>query len=575
MAGFMGLFIPSVSDWTGLSTDELATWTSRAGELDELWAWYDGTRLRDEDAKLPFDQQTGRRPLKYPLQINLVAPAARAHSFTLWGEVEDTSEPPVRAIVEAPFDEVKVASPRAGADPNDPGFPALPGTPAGAGSISPSGAALAEAVPPVRLLPSSNGNGRHPAPRAADRAGARAIAKQAERVLSNIFYENNMRSMLVDTGLSIQILAGMAFKVGWAGDKDPMLPTGIRLEYIDPRYFHPRWRGNDYWNLTEAWIKLTISAESAKADFGVSVSGKTALYVEYWNRDVMWIKIDGQFATMDGVKMDVKHGWGFVPIFYIPHERRNSFWGISMASDMIGLTREINARMADMGDAVRMAVRRIITAKNLKGGHPVKKELAGGTVYFDLGRAISQGDPQPDMSAIDSPQLPAATDKFQAMLLEMGRTQMLTPSIVYGEEEGSQRSGQTLYQRMWPLLAHTRQERAHWTTGLNLMCEMALRILAIKNRAGVGPQHIGLRKRQRFAPMVPVDREKVVDEVIRRLQEHAISPEHALETFGDVSDIDDEMQKIEAYMRLLAELQLLSKPAPAEQGPVINKAEHK
>jgi len=574
MANLLGLFAGQLPDWTGLTVDELSLWAERIEHMNDLWWWYDGTRLREEDEALPMDRRSGKRPLRYPLQINLVAPAARAHSFALWGEVEDTSEGLVRTVVEPPFDEIPTANVGAAVQ-GEPGFPALPRVPTedtasinSADRPDPSNVtnesleldpATAKTLKPVRT---------------SDKEAARVIAKQAERVLANIAYENNLRSMFTDCGLAIQILAGVAFKIGW-DPKNPMLPTGIRVEYIDPRHFHPRWRGNDYWNLTEAWIKLTISGESASREFGVRTSGKVATYVEYWSRNRMWIKIDGQVATVDGQLMDIQHDWGFVPILYIPHERKNAFWGTSLAQDMIGLTREVNARMADMGDAVRLSIKRILKAKNLKGSHPVKKELAGGITYYDLGRAISQGDPQPDLDVVESPQLPQTTKDFQNMLLEMGWMQMLTPSIVYGREEGSQRSGQTLYQRMWPLMAHVRTERTHWTTGLNLMSEMALKILALKKRAGIGPQHLNLRKRQLFAPMVPVDREKLVDEMIRRLQENAIGLPHALEAFGDVSDIETEQEDITARMEELAKLQMLMKPQGPHQNPPINRAESK
>lgn len=582
MASPFAAFGVSLVDWTGITTDEQAIWAERVEHLNDLWAWYDGTRLREEDEALPMDRRTGKRPLRYPLQINLVAPAARAHSFALWGEVEDTSESLVRTIVEPPFDEVDGTAPTVGhnghsatgGSPADPGFPALPRSPVlGEALINnydrPDPANVtsefAEVPPPdmgqaeVRVVRTKE--------------AARKLAKQAERAISNVLYENNSRSMFTDLGLTTQVLAGCVLKLGW-DPANPLLPSGIRLEYVDPRDFHPRFRGKDYWNLTEAWIKLNIAGESAAQEFGVYSTGKVATYVEYWSRGKFWIKVNGEIATVGGVRMEMANPFGFVPIIYIPHERRNSFWGTSMVEDTIGLTREINARLADMGDAVHLSIKRILWAKNIKGGHPVKKEMAGVGTYWDYGRAISQGDPQPDLQAVASPVLPQGADKFQAALLELARTHLITPSIVYGEEEGSQRSGQTLYQRMWPLLSHVRQERTHWTTGLNLLAEMILRMLAAKGRAGITTKHLGLRKRQRWASMVPVDREMYVDEMIRRLQENAVSRRKAVEGFGDVSDIEEELVQITADMEQLAKLQLLAKPQAASQPKPSNEAQH-
>jgi hypothetical protein len=148
------------------------------------------------------------------------------------------------------------------------------------------------------------------------------------------------------------------------------------------------------------------------------------------------------------------------------------------------------------------------------------------------------------MDRVPSPDLPQGANDFSARLFENTRIAMLTPEIAYGKDEGSQRSGQTLYSRMWPMLAHVRTERAHWTMARNLLAEMTLRILARNNRHKIGDQHLNLRKRQIWYAMVPLDRQQVVAEVIDRAQAGKISDELLVERLGDAPDQELELKRI-------------------------------
>jgi hypothetical protein len=498
-----GLLGNSIEQWTGLPKAELSEWAVRARDMAEWWTWFSGEALREENRKAEPDEN-GKYPLKYPLQINPITSAARLHSFALWGEVPDNADPLVRTIVEPPErdEEGKVSD-------------------------------------------------EH-----------KTLVKHLEDVLERVFYENNTRSMFMDVGLTSQILGGTVLKVGYESD-NPQLPTGIRLEYFKPQYFHARWRGQDFWNLTEAWIKYEVSQAQA-ALYGVDIQGKTGMYVEYWTPKHYRISIDGHVARLNDKLLEEDHHWGIVPLAYIPHERAGDFWGRSLVPEAVGLVEELNAREADVGDAVHLGVHSLIAIWNTKGGHPAVKRLNNGMPWLDLGKAISQGDPQPGAERLDPPNLPVGTMDFNSSLKDQIKAAVITPPIAYGEEEGSQRSGETLFQRMWPMLSHMRSERTNWTTGLNKVCQFILTILASKSREAVKPEHALLRMRQKWAPMVPVDRAKLVDEVVRRLESKGISYELAVELLGDAEDNTEEVNRIWAQIERMAEIDAKAKTQVAE-----------
>ena len=398
-----------------------------------------------------------------------------------------------------------------------------------------------------------------------DTDAARSLAAEADTAILDVEYENAARTQDLDMGLSSQSLGGMVMKVGW-DPTDINLPNGVRYEYYDPRSFHCRWRGKDYRNLWDAWILLKISKETALM-YGVELK-QDGVYREYWGRGEHWIKIDDEVA-LDSNKNELKgdNPFGFVPFIYVPHERANDFWGNSIVeASVIGIAKELNSREADIGDYIRSGVNSSLWIANNKTGYPVRKTLEDGQSIYHLGRSLGN-EPAPQMDRVQAPQLPEGADKFSERLLENVRTTMSTPEIAYGKEEGTQRSGVTLYSRMWPMLAHVLQERGYWTEAKTIRAEMTLKILAKMKRHEISEKHLGLRKRAKWHPMVPVDRQQLVEEVIRRRQEDAISIELMVEKFGDAPDNKVEVQRILDIEERAAELAAKSKP----QQPVTNK----
>jgi hypothetical protein len=151
-------------------------------------------------------------------------------------------------------------------------------------------------------------------------------------------------------------------------------------------------------------------------------------------------------------------------------------------------------------------------------------------------------------------------NNFNAAVLAQLRRDCFVPPVADGEDEGSQRSALTLAFRMWPLTSHVRAERNYWSEGLNLVNEMILMILDAKNPMRVSTDgvdtsllkinqtHLGHLKRQEWAPMIPRDREALVNELILRSGANHISLESALGSYGDIDDIQEEIKRIVAWM---------------------------
>jgi hypothetical protein len=293
--------------------------------------------------------------------------------------------------------------------------------------------------------------------------------------------------------------------------------------------------------------------------------------VEYWsntkynawvnNEPVRRMSAEGDWFPVSGA-----NPFGFVPVVYIPHIRIDGFYGENMFDHVKGIIRELNLRVADFGDAVNTDAHDYVGMRNVQGS-PDVITLAPGLNAINLGNALAMAGNEsvPDLWDLRSERASEAMATLVDSLYNQYRRDAFIPKVADGEDEGSQRSGLTLAMRMLSLLWHTQSERVFWTTGLNLLNRMALRMLAIKESAstGISIKHATLRMRQDWSPVLPRDREMLVNEVVARMGANLGSPRTLLEILGDVQDVDQEIKDIIDFVKKIADAQAVQQPMGA------------
>jgi hypothetical protein len=115
--------------------------------------------------------------------------------------------------------------------------------------------------------------------------------------------------------------------------------------------------------------------------------------------------------------------------------------------------------------------------------------------------------------------------------------------------------------RMLSLTWHTNSERVFWTAGLNLLNKMLIR-MCIESipEAGLTIEHATLRSKLDWAPVLPRDREMLVNEVVQRMNAQISAPETLFGILGDIQDSDDEIKGIIDFQEQLAEAMAKANP---------------
>lgn len=498
----------------------ITLWEAQARRYLDYWGWFRGDYLSEQVGVT----KEGKPIYRHPLGINAVRNISRKHAAVLLGEETfDSPKPPIKTL----------------------------------------------ATPKLPL------NGSKPTDE------DKQLAQLFQNLVNEVWIGSKGRSLQRENAVLTQFLGGCVFQLRWEPRRlDLTIPITIRT--IPADFFLPIWSDDPY-ILHEAYVVYRINGTVAKRQYGYDGTAETVIYVEHWTEKHFSIFINGEAITSDlgtgRMRMyEVPNKFGFVPFVYIPHVREGGFYGNSLVEDIRGLMVELNARKADIGDAIKDSTHRKRIGVNLTKT-PREREILPGYKVIDIGQENPVYKNPPSIETEDPPQLSPGMAEFPDSLWTQLMREGNVSDISYGEDEGSQRSALTLAFRMYPSTSHARAERDFWNDGMIRMAWMIGRIIVIYSDYLIDKIKVKLpadfwdrlTAYVDWNPMVPRDREQMVNEIVWRVQAGLLSPRKALEDFGDIRNVDDELKEIREWLEYQASLGPKESPnnAPPQSGALV------
>lgn len=389
------------------------------------------------------------------------------------------------------------------------------------------------------------------------REKSKEVLKKVEKVLK----KNNAGAIFIENGIVSQYMGGSVLAARWRPD---ILDCPIEISNPAPNEFFAIADGTNFYRLKEAWIVREIKYSEAKSYFpDIPASQRAFYYTEHWTVDEYEIAINGQTLKFGDTLAKGPNPFGVVPMVYIPHIRDSGFMGKSLITESVkGVIREMNLRFADIGDAISADSHRQIASRNVSGN--IKTIfLADGTRILDLGSSQGMdGKDQPDLFAVNASSASEPMLKFAEELDAFYRRETDHPSVADGEDQGSQRSSLTLNTRMWPLVSHVELERSFWSIGLIAFAKIILKMMSIKGLDGVTEKDVETDIVIKWPPMLPRDREVLVNEVAIRSSSNIGSTRHLMSLFDDIEDPETMWDEIIEEKKAMVATE--PKPVPAD-----------
>lgn len=367
------------------------------------------------------------------------------------------------------------------------------------------------------------------------------------KFLRKTFLASRMNSQYIKQAITHSVLGNMVWKIQTS-------PTGMKWVPIAPESFYPVFSAIDD-ELIELFVSTQITGREANMKYQVGSDNDVEMYIEHWTQDKYKVTV-GDKVVREGPTI-----MGVIPYEHI--QRLNvtgESYGISSIEDVIGIQNEMNARLADIGDAVGRETHKDMVVSGIANGH---KGITRSKNIIDLGVGLGT---TPKVHEYTKAIVPQGSFEMLAKINDYTMTTTGVPPVSFGIDEGSQRSSMTLNFRMWPLVQSGKVNRAFVIDG---MARLATKTLTLAKAGMLIDGEVGY-----FEPdlpnMLPRDHEASVNEVVQLSSIGLISDERAVNVLGiPEAEQPEEIKRIQALRteeRNFAQQTQLAKSAQAGEG---------
>jgi hypothetical protein len=190
----------------------------------------------------------------------------------------------------------------------------------------------------------------------ADTAEARAKAQRAETVLKQVYQDNNLEQLDLETEIDAAILGDACYKVTW-----DTIAKRVRVTAPDIQGIYAWWSGDDISRVWRVASKYNLSAEEAGFLYQIQPRAKTAAVVEVWTDSDFELYID------DALIEKKANPYGFIPFVIYPNLREpKKFWGISDLTQIMEIQREMNRAMSQLSRILELSGNPIAVLENIE-----------------------------------------------------------------------------------------------------------------------------------------------------------------------------------------------------------------
>ncbi|MFH1662315.1 MAG: phage portal protein [Chloroflexota bacterium] len=181
-------------------------------------------------------------------------------------------------------------------------------------------------------------------------------AKKAEAALQQVYQENNLEQLDLDTEIDCAILGDACYKVIWDNEA-----KSVRVTAPDIQGIYAWWLGDDTSKLWRVASKYNLTAEETEILHRIKPKGKTATIVELWTEQHFELWLDNSLIEKKA------NPYGFIPFIIYPNLREpKKFWGISDLPQLIEPQRELNRAMSQLSRILELSGNPIAVLENVE-----------------------------------------------------------------------------------------------------------------------------------------------------------------------------------------------------------------
>ncbi len=190
----------------------------------------------------------------------------------------------------------------------------------------------------------------------ADSAESRAKAQRAETALQQVYQDNNLEQLDLETEIDAAILGDACYKVTWDDTA-----KRVRVTAPDIQGIYAWWAGDDISRVWRVAARYSLSAEEVAFLYPMQPKSKTATVIEIWTDDSFEL-------YLDDVLIEKKNNpYGFIPFVIFPNLREpKKFWGTSDLAQITEIQQELNRAVSQLARILELSGNPVAVLENIE-----------------------------------------------------------------------------------------------------------------------------------------------------------------------------------------------------------------
>jgi len=317
---------------------------------------------------------------------------------------------------------------------------------------------------------------------------AKERANRAEIALKQVYEENHLEALDLDTEIDTAILGDGCFKVIWDPEEGK-----VKVSSPDVQGIFAWWVGDDPSKVWQVASRYKLSQEEANLLYGIKLSLKREVtIVEVWTKEKFELWLENSLVEKRA------NPYGFIPFIIFPNLREpKKFWGLSDITLIREPAQELNRAFSQLSMILELSGNPIAVVENVEDARDIAVQPGAMWVLPEKARAylldlLQGGGVKLHVDYID-------------LLYRALHDLAEAPRTAFGDNPRAL-SGVALEMELHPLLQKVRRKRLIRTGVYKKRAEMILSILEQKT----GIDYLPCLIRIIWGPILPQDRSRMV-----------------------------------------------------------------
>jgi len=366
-------------------------------------------------------------------------------------------------------------------------------------------------------------------------------ARSAERIIYQVYNDNNLEALDFDTEVDCAVLGDAAYKVTW-----DLKEKRVNVTAPDVQGLYAWWLPDDVSTVYRVASRYQLSADEIYDLYQRKCAGSKAWVVEIWTNNIFELWIDKDCVANN------PNPYGFIPIIIYPNLREpKKFWGVSDIPPIMESQRELNRAISQLSRILELSGNPIAVLENIESSEDIAVQPGAVWNIPEDARAYL-------LDLLQGGGVRLHIDYIE-LLYRILHDISESPRAAWGGTERDL-SGVALEIEMQPLLQKVRRKRLIRSAVYKKRNEMIIALFERYTGDSFGP----LSHRILWGPVLPRDLQRLVSNETQLIQSGVHSRKRAMDEFG-IQDPEQEfvnwLEERRQILQMNRELNARSSPA--------------